>query len=77
MKTNDERFKNILNALQIIKNEKPKKTSIKNIKNKGTTITRASLSNLNIMKKLGIEVGKTVSIAKKGLIIPQVLAVLD
>ncbi len=43
----------------------------------GTTVTRASLSNLNIMKKLGIEVGKTVSIAKKGLIIPQVLAVLD
>ena len=43
----------------------------------GTTVTRASLSNLNIMKKLGIEVGKTVSIAKKGMIIPQVQAVLD
>lgn len=43
----------------------------------GTTVTRASLSNLNIMKKLGIEIGKTVSIAKKGMIIPQVQAVLD
>ena len=43
----------------------------------GTTVTRASLSNLNIMKKLGIEVGKTVSIVKRGLIIPYVQAVLD
>ena len=43
----------------------------------GTTVTRASLSNLNIMKKLGIEVGKTVSIVKGGLIIPKILAVLD
>ena len=43
----------------------------------GTTVTRASLSNLNIMKKLGIEVGKTVSISKKGMIIPQIQAVLD
>ena len=43
----------------------------------GTTVTRASLSNLNIMKKLGIEIGKTVSIVKRGLIIPYVQAVLD
>ena len=43
----------------------------------GTTVTRVSLSNLNIMKKLGIEVGKTVSIVKRGLIIPYVQAVLD
>ena len=43
----------------------------------GTTVTRASLSNLNIMKKLGIEVGKTVSIVKRGLIVPYVQAVLD
>ena len=43
----------------------------------GTTVTRASLSNLNIMKKLGIEIGKTVSISKKGMIIPQIQAVLD
>ena len=43
----------------------------------GTTVTRASLSNLNVMKKLGIEVGKTVSISKKGMIIPQIQAVLD
>ena len=43
----------------------------------GTTVTRASLSNLNIMKKLGIEVGKTVSIVKGGLIIPKIIQVLD
>ena len=43
----------------------------------GTTVARASLSNLNIMKKLGIEIGKTVSISKKGMIIPQIQAVLD
>lgn len=43
----------------------------------GTTVTRASLSNLNIMKKLGIEIGKTVSIVKRGLIVPYVQAVLD
>ena len=43
----------------------------------GTTVTRASLSNLNIMKELGIEVGKTVSIVKRGMIIPHVQAVLD
>ena len=43
----------------------------------GTTVTRASLSNLNVMKKLGIEIGKTVSIVKRGLIVPYVQAVLD
>ena len=43
----------------------------------GTTVTRASLSNLNVMKKLGIEVGKTVSIVKGGLIIPKIIQVLD
>lgn len=43
----------------------------------GTTVTRASLSNLNIMKELGIEVGKTVSIVKGGLIIPKIIQVLD
>lgn len=43
----------------------------------GTTVTRASLSNLFIMKGLGIEVGKTVSVVKSGLIIPQIKAVLD
>lgn len=43
----------------------------------GTTVTRASLSNLNIMKKLGIEIGKTVSIVKGGLIIPKIIQVLD
>ena len=43
----------------------------------GTTVTRASLSNLNVMKKLGIEIGKTVSISKKGMVIPQIQAVLD
>ena len=43
----------------------------------GTTVTRASLSNLNVMKKLGIEIGKTVSIVKGGLIIPKIIQVLD
>lgn len=43
----------------------------------GTTVTRASLSNLNVMKKLGIEIGKTISIVKRGLIVPYVQAVLD
>ena len=43
----------------------------------GTIVTRASLSNLNVMKKLGIEIGKTVSIVKRGLIVPYVQAVLD
>ena len=43
----------------------------------GTTVMRASLSNLNIMKQLGIEIGKAVSIAKAGMIIPIVKAVLD
>lgn len=43
----------------------------------GTTVTRASLSNLNVMKKLGIEIGKTVSIVKGGLIVPKIIQVLD
>ena len=43
----------------------------------GTTVTRASLSNLSIMKELGIEVGKTVSVVKGGMIIPIIKAVLD
>ena len=43
----------------------------------GTTVTRASLSNLNVMKKLGIEVGKTVVVVKKGLVIPGIVKVLD
>lgn len=34
VKTNDDRFADILNALQIIENETPKRTSIQNIKNK-------------------------------------------
>ena len=43
----------------------------------GTTVTRASLSNLNVMKKLGIEIGKTVVVVKKGLVIPGIVKVLD
>lgn len=43
----------------------------------GTTVTRASLSNLNVMKKLGIEIGKTVVVVKKGLVIPGITKVLD
>lgn len=43
----------------------------------GTTVTRASLSNLNVMKKLGIEIGKTVVVVKRGLVIPHIQAVLN
>lgn len=43
----------------------------------GTTVSRASLSNLNVMKKLGIEIGKTVVVVKKGLVIPGIIKVLD
>lgn len=42
----------------------------------GTTVKRASLSNVNIMLKLGVEIGSTVEIAKKGEIIPQIIKVI-
>ena len=39
----------------------------------GTTVSRASLHNLNIMKKLNISVGHTVQVTKKNEIIPQII----
>lgn len=42
----------------------------------GTTVQRANLCNLNNIKKLGIEIGSTVEIEKKGMIIPQITKVL-
>lgn len=39
----------------------------------GTTVTRAKLCNLSIIKKLGIKVGDKVRVAKMGEIIPKVL----
>lgn len=42
----------------------------------GTTVSRASLSNVNIMNELGVYEGAEVIMSKHGLIIPQVDAVL-
>lgn len=43
----------------------------------GTTVQRASLSNLNIMRELGAEIGDTVLVEKRGLIIPKVVGVAE
>lgn len=43
----------------------------------GVTVTRASLANLNVMKNLGVEIGKTVSVTRRGDVIPHIVAVLD
>lgn len=43
----------------------------------GTTVSRASLANVNIMRKLGVYIGAEVMVKKAGLIIPQVEKVLD
>ena len=43
----------------------------------GVTVTRVSLANLNVMKNLGIEIGKTVSVTRRGDVIPHIMAVLD
>lgn len=42
----------------------------------GTTVSRASLANINKMEELGIEIGSTVEITKKGEIIPKILKVI-
>ena len=39
----------------------------------GTTVTRASLHNLNVMRALNIKVGATVQVTKKNEIIPQII----
>lgn len=43
----------------------------------GTTVRKASVANINKMKKLGIYVGAKVMLSKHGMIIPQVDAVVD
>lgn len=42
----------------------------------GTTVQRASLANINKMEELGIEIGSTVEITKRGEIIPKVMKVV-
>lgn len=42
----------------------------------GTTVQRASVSNINIMEELGIEIGSTVEIKKSGMIIPYIIKVV-
>lgn len=42
-----------------------------------TTVQRASLSNLNKMMELGIEIGKMVKIEKRGEIIPKIIEVVQ
>lgn len=43
----------------------------------GTTVTKASVANVNVMKKMGIYVGAKVAISKHGMIIPHIDNVLD
>ena len=43
----------------------------------GVTVTRVSLANINVMKNLGVEIGKTVSVTRRGDVIPHIMAVLD
>ena len=49
---------------------------IEPVKLEGTTVSRASLSNLNKMKTLGVEIGKMAVISKHGQIIPMIDKVL-
>ena len=43
----------------------------------GVTVTRVSLANINVMKNLGVEIGKTVSVTRRGDVIPHIMAVLN
>jgi len=43
----------------------------------GTTVSRASLHNVNIMERLGVEIGKHAMITKRGEIIPKVEKIID
>jgi len=49
---------------------------IEPVKLEGTTVSRASLSNLNKMKTLGVEIGKMAVVQKAGQIIPMIRKVL-
>lgn len=42
----------------------------------GTTVSRASLANINKMEELGVEIGSTVEITKRGEIIPKIMKVV-
>lgn len=42
----------------------------------GTTVSRASLANINKMEEIGVEIGSTVEITKKGEIIPKIIKVV-
>lgn len=43
----------------------------------GTTVKRASLSNLDIMKQLGVQIGDVVEVSKRGEIIPKIERVVE
>lgn len=43
----------------------------------GTTVSKASVANVNVMKNMGIYIGAQVSISKHGMIIPHIDSVLD
>lgn len=43
----------------------------------GTTVTKASVANINKMKKLGLYVGAKVLVSKHGMIIPQIDVVVE
>ena len=43
----------------------------------GTTVSRASLSNVNIMNELGIYKGAKVYVEKRGMIIPKIIKVVE
>lgn len=43
----------------------------------GTTVVKASVANINKMKKLGLYIGAKVMVSKHGMIIPQIDSVID
>lgn len=43
----------------------------------GTTVSRASLHNMNIIRSLGLGIGDTVDVIKANMIIPQIVAVTN
>lgn len=50
---------------------------IEPIELEGTTVSRASLSNVNIMNELGIYKGAKVYVEKRGMIIPKIIKVVE
>ena len=43
----------------------------------GTTVQRASLHNINKMEELGVEIGQSAMITKRGEIVPKVEKIID